>query len=481
MTPDRGRKPYVPGCKHDLFISYAHIDDQPLTDEKKTWVAEFHRLLETRLSQALGQWPAIFRDPTIQGNDYFSDLLLNTLPEAAILVAVLSPGYLKSDWCLRELEGFCRATRVRGDLRIEEKSRIFKVIKTFVPPERHPLELQGLEGYQFFQLDPLTRRPAEFLQGSPEFWKRMDDLLYDIEKMLNLLCDMQPIQADPLYLAETTSDLDDRRDRLRRVFREEHVILPDRPLPLKMPEVKTQISSYLDRARLSVHLVGEPYGIVPEGAAESITCLQTELAARSGFLRVIWVPPGLHPTDRRQQEFLDRLRNQVAGEDGVEYVESSLDEVEKVVRDKLVPRAAPVSAPVPTHRSDTVYIVCAPSDYPAVESIADYLFGRGFETILAPSEGDEREFHKQSLLLCDAVLIYWGTGTEPWLRTKLKDLQKTFGYGRTDPFRARAVYVAAPPDAAKDRFRTHEAAVLRPSRTIEDDLAAFVRAIEETH
>ena len=39
----------------------------------------------------------IWRDPKLQGNDYFSDKLVGTLPKAAVLVSIVSPRYVKSE------------------------------------------------------------------------------------------------------------------------------------------------------------------------------------------------------------------------------------------------------------------------------------------------------------------------------------------------------------------------------------------------
>ena len=31
---------------NDLFISYAHIDNLPITEDERGWITEFHRILE---------------------------------------------------------------------------------------------------------------------------------------------------------------------------------------------------------------------------------------------------------------------------------------------------------------------------------------------------------------------------------------------------------------------------------------------------
>jgi hypothetical protein len=38
----------------DLFISYAHIDNEPLTPEQKGWITRFHASLEALLSMRMG-------------------------------------------------------------------------------------------------------------------------------------------------------------------------------------------------------------------------------------------------------------------------------------------------------------------------------------------------------------------------------------------------------------------------------------------
>ena len=36
---------------NDIFISYAHLDDESLDEDQKGWISKFHRVLEIKLSQ----------------------------------------------------------------------------------------------------------------------------------------------------------------------------------------------------------------------------------------------------------------------------------------------------------------------------------------------------------------------------------------------------------------------------------------------
>ena len=94
--------------KKDIFISYAHIDDESLMEGESGWITEFHRSLEIRLAQLLGYRPNIWRDKDLKGNSEFSDEILIQLPDIALMVSIHSPRYVKSDWCVREVNEFHR-------------------------------------------------------------------------------------------------------------------------------------------------------------------------------------------------------------------------------------------------------------------------------------------------------------------------------------------------------------------------------------
>src|SRR5918998_835940 len=111
----------------DAFISYAHLDNVELVEGRKGWVANLHRALEVRVGQLLGKSPHIWRDPKLQGNDLFAETLIEKLRRVAVLVTVVSPRYVKSEWTLRELKEFWLAAESQGGIRVGDKARVFKI------------------------------------------------------------------------------------------------------------------------------------------------------------------------------------------------------------------------------------------------------------------------------------------------------------------------------------------------------------------
>jgi hypothetical protein len=169
----------------DAFISYAHLDNLELIQGQNGWVTNLHRALEVRVAQLLGKQPHIWRDPKLKGNDDFAETLIERLARVAVLITVVSPRYVKSDWALKELAAFAQAAQGQGGLRFEDKLRIFKVLKTPVPLDKHPAELQPVLGYEFFKTDPDSGRVRELNEifgpeAQRDFWLKLDDLAHDI-------------------------------------------------------------------------------------------------------------------------------------------------------------------------------------------------------------------------------------------------------------------------------------------------------------
>ena len=87
--------------EQNLFISYTHIDNQPLTDGEKGWITRFHLTLNALLSMRLGRDAKIWRDEKLCGNDVFSDEIVARFKQSAVLVSIVSSRYLNSEWCTR--------------------------------------------------------------------------------------------------------------------------------------------------------------------------------------------------------------------------------------------------------------------------------------------------------------------------------------------------------------------------------------------
>ena len=483
--------------EHDIFISYAHIDDTPLMSGEEGWVSEFHKTLEALVKQILGEELEVWRDPKLQGNDYFSDTLVEAVPQAAILVSILSPRYLKSEWCLRELERF---TSVADTDHLTHKSRVFKVVKTPIERTQEPAPLNQLLGYEFFTIDEANGKPHEFrIEFGPEakqhYLAKLYDLAYEIADTLKQLSkstedNVDSISNAPIYLAETTSDLNEQRESVKAELRQlGHTVLPDQPLPIQSERLHEVIKANIEKCILSIHMIGENYSFIPEGDQRSIVRLQNDIAVaqcknKQSMQRVIWMPIELKPKSKNQQKLVEFLQTDSDSIICADILMTNLEELKSVIQDKL--KQPKTSKAANDHDLDNkeIYLICDQCDYDATTPLADYLFDQGHEVIFPVFEGDEtevREDHTDKLLASDIVIIYQGKASDLWLSSKLRDLKKLPGYDGCKPKLAKAIFAAAPATPQKERLRTHDAIIIKHFESFTPEcLKPLVSEIEKT-
>jgi hypothetical protein len=517
----------------DIFISYAHIDNEPLVEEYPGWVTAFHRVLEKRLRQLLGEEPSIWRDTELRGNDLFDDEIADRFRDARLFISVVSPRYVRSDYCQKELREFLEAAGGSARAKVGNRSRVIKVIKTPVGLEDQPESIRPMLGYAFFQEDPETRRSRELAAYPPtyrdQFLLVLDDLAQEISDTLVEVRRSQGAEgANPasagasaaapatsasgppggspvIYLATATSDLEEARGRLRRFLQESGVtVLPDRHLPLEVGAFEEAVRGDLARCRMSIHLVGERYAFAPEGSPTSSTELQLRLASErnGGLRRLIWMPPGLASEDPRQRELIERLRDDPDAQRGAQLFATRLEALEGEIEEALRPEPEPVPAPEAPPGSAAaaaaavaqggpvpLYLIYDLKDLDAVRPLEDLLWDlegadgeKRFEVFARLLDGDEAEVradHEDNLRSCDAFLVYYGEGGERWLRQQLSELRKARGLRGGRPVRAEAVYVAPPSSTAKERFRSNQALVIRGAEEpAEETLAELLAALD---
>jgi hypothetical protein len=404
-----------------------------------------------------------------------------------------------------------------------------------------PAQIRDLIGYQFYGEDESSGLLTEFSPdpSDKQYWKTLNRLVADIKRTLielkhapasgasaaspapasntptqqpdaaaahavgvpaaNAHADgaaATPATAAPskfVFLAETTGDLAREREALRDELRQRgYGVLPGQRLPLDERRLTEEaVRSDLARCPLSVHMVGARYGSTPEDDPASVVQIQERLAAERGaadpsFQRLLWMPPGLgtpalEVSDARQKSFIETIQAGLTA--GAELLQTTVEDLKTRAVEKLTAKP-PAAAPAARgRRLKQVYLICENRDREFIRPIKQYLFREQFEVItwLEGQAGAERltEYHRKNLRECDAALIYFGNGDEPWVRKNLEDLEKAYGYGREDDWTASAVYVGQPPNEQKEDFLTHMVpyVIHNLSGFNPEDLRDFVSAV----
>src|SRR5580704_10756734 len=97
---------YLPGYRHDVFVSYAHFDNEEDAQEVR-WVSRFQADLKNALRQRLGEDPGLFYDTRNFEAHEHVDALFENVRQSAVFLAVFSPSYAARDFTIGELTAFC--------------------------------------------------------------------------------------------------------------------------------------------------------------------------------------------------------------------------------------------------------------------------------------------------------------------------------------------------------------------------------------
>ena len=113
----------------------------------------------------------------------------------------------------------------------------------------------------------------------------------------------------------------------------------------------------------------------------------------------------------------------------------------------------PEKLTVAADKAKLIYLICNEKDRKATVPVRKYLREQGYEVSLPAFEGDAtavREAHRQLMSNCDAVILFYGTGSEAWKRTIDNELKKMPGYRDGKPIFANFTYLAEPKTADKE-------------------------------
>ncbi len=184
---------YVPGKTHDVFISYARVDDVPgPNDHDKGWVSWFVTYLEVELRRRLGgttELRVFFDRRDLQSNQQLAELE-TAARQSAVFVAIASPAYAQRPWTQRELAAFVKEAR--------DLHRLFAVeCLPLDDGETYPEPLQNHVRQKLWKLNQTNSRTPVSLSPNSDgelFRQNVQDVANQIRGMLKT---MQASPPDP--------------------------------------------------------------------------------------------------------------------------------------------------------------------------------------------------------------------------------------------------------------------------------------------
>lgn len=419
---------YVDGFRHDVFISYAHIDDAPEL-WKDGWVKTFRIKLQASIQQHLGlgtsEKVSIYLDEDTSGNQRLSDLLARAR-NSAVFVAIGSRSYIARDFTMQELRSFAETNPAPERYVV---AQVMPLIKgTCFPPP-----LDDVVTKQFF--DPPISDERSAIPIGPDD-RRFVGLVNDIgglisDQLRNLrgtaparvhahpaidptALPVAPGQGKTVLLAQTSEDREEADYALRarrRLETEGFRVLPDADYPQGGPQFEQAFTEDAGAAELFIQLLGRQPGRRPRDLPVGYIQRQAELAQAAGLATMQWRPPSL---DLATVE--DKAHAALLG--GANVRLESFETFMKAVVDRL--RAPPKPA-VDMTRIAQVYVPFHSLDEGFGRIVHDEFAQRGISVLGALTEefvqfgaagqngaGKARAFLDKTLVSADAIVVVYG-------------------------------------------------------------------------
>ena len=439
----------VPGFEYDLFVSYAHIDDEPDVGQQYGWVTALKDNLKTRLDRRLGIRSNVWMDQRLVAEARVSAPIIDGLRQSAGLLVILSRAYLNSTWCGRERGGFLAGLQ---DYRAARRP-VFLVECDDLDRARLPEEFGDLLSVKFWQRETDGAAPQRLGDPLPtledrSYWARLNDLSFKISEELSRL-QSTPGEAAPapkggpaVFLAEVTDDLMDEYERVQRSLEQAGlVVLPDRAYPRHAPEAfAAAMTEDLGRCKAMVQLLGEYPGRV-RGWNRSLAALQYQTAQTAGVPIRQW-----RRFELTREDVKDDAHREIVF--GPQVVNDSLEVfIAGVV--KAAAQEAP-KAPPPAGDSLLVFVNHDPADARPAAELCDFFDAQGLGSLrpeLYDTAEEMRADLEDNLKLCDGLVLVYGSTPPTWVRHQLKETLKIKGM-RDRPL-ARVVVCHAEPDEEK--------------------------------
>ena len=424
---------FVQKNSQDIFVSYARVDDATGGTDAG-WVTSFKRLLKIELDRKLGKVDAcdIWMDHRLPIGSSLADEIFTKVRTSAVLLVVLSKGYLNSVWCEREMKLFLAEEAMRRS-KSQSSARVF-VIET--DRVEIPDELEDILRQKFWVANPEDPEETQLLghprpnyddPGHKPFFTRFNSLVCDIAKALEDLTEApsKPPRAN-VYLAQATEDLDDEHQGVRGYLLQQGFrVVPDGDYPKDEAGFRAAAEKDIRDSALFVQLLGSLPGRKFAGSQQGYVAVQRKCAEETKRPILSWRSQDLN-VDAIAQTHPEHAK-WLAGSLTMGLEEFKAHATHQL---EIILKPPPLPSPRPDPKADLgkqVFVNADQSDLKLAEVLRLTLNELGAWVKLT-SDRDEKtdpgEYLVEQLGECDILLMVYGTTTGKWVDRQLSLARK---------------------------------------------------------
>jgi len=420
---------YVPGYRHDLFVSYAHGDD-------REWISLFVARLQPALKQRLGVPAEVWiDDDSLRASRDFSGEIPDGVRSSAVFLLLASPTYIRSRYCVEEESRTFAATLPERLARFSAEGfarERFAFRCPIVPTDNneHWSLFPGLTDIAFCD-DSDT-----FAIGSAPFETSFRRLVGEIVGLLSRMRNHSTSVF--LYPSMPSEDIAPAHAALAaELSAHSYRVLPDR---------QVNLAGQLRDASMAVFLLGAKY----DEAADNLV----DIASTGETPWVAWCAPSVEEHAGPEQagfslhvEQLDSPRKT--------WLQAGITAAK--LKEEVLALLRPDQRALPEAQGKPrVYLVYNARDRADVKNAG--LIMHHFRKEVHFDYPDDPAQHTVRLTRSDGVLLIWGSAEEEWCSREFSEMVQTSRRAGTqglcvfDPQEAKRATVRAIRDGFRDVF-----------------------------
>lgn len=354
----------------------------------------------------------------------------------------------------------------------ENRNNIVKLLRIDTSPEiaeKTPELFANAASIELFGPNEDADKSQCLGQEDAVYWSRLLDLAAEVMTQIETTSDQaEKKEGNLIYLAQASADMGRNRNILKRELIEHGFgVVPVVDLKTFKTDLKSEIQKMVDQSQLAIHLLGNAYGETMKELGYSLAEVQiryiTEhleaiekdpVRAEKDLQRLIWIDPDFNPVDSQQEEFITQLKRNIENLLRTEIIQTPIELFKTLIIRRLRQKKSAVSiADMPEETTGRfVYLIHSADDQNEAAELAKGLLKGGLNTGMLDYNNIQRNLlkdHKAFLQACSGAIVYYGNSNRPWLQSKVMDLLKAPGMGRTSILETRQI-LAGKEDALED-------------------------------
>lgn len=456
--------------RYDIFISYAHANNAEKDENDKGWIDHFYEKIMLGYQNTTGENLVFWLDQVaLSCGDVLKKINDDGLENTKLFIPILSPPYIKSEWCRKEFLRFEELARESNSLHINNKSRILPIIlfpfedikpngnreieefdriKTILNPgdEEEILYQKFFEEKNYMKYQ-LKANKNEFNDQCHIFSQVLGNTLRDIIDI-----EIEKKISEPgIFLGLTSSNSIIKRKNIfnelkssRKYKSLKFSLKPDEEgldsnalekLSLKI--FKAQTIELIKTCNSSYHILDSTYGRTPEDSHLSYLELQYDIASqqakeKNSIFKCYVSISDIEINDERQEKFINKIYADIENfPDNIVPINfTNAKELSEILITTI--EIKHITTTKGSKEQILLMLNTKDEESKLAKKIDDYIFEKKIEVrkpIFRRSKDNLDDFEKNfndSLEKCDKAIIFYGSNaTDGWCNSIKIDILKS--------------------------------------------------------